>query len=51
MKDGLRAAVRDLPDAPCYIVLCLDNEDVDKWYARLETGFAAGNVLLFLRRS
>ena len=42
MRDGLRSAVRDLPDAPCYIVLCLDAEDVDKWYAHLETGFAAG---------
>ena len=46
VRDGLRSAVRDLPDAPCYVVLCLDAEDVDKWYARLETGFAAGNMLL-----
>ena len=46
MGDGLQFAVRDLPDAPCYVVLCLDAEDVDRWYARLETGFAAGNVLL-----
>ena len=23
-----------------------DAEDVDKWYVRLETGFAAGNMLL-----
>lgn len=34
----------DLPDAPAYVVLCLDAGDVDKWYAHLETGFAAGNV-------
>ena len=27
-------------------MLCLDAEDVDKWYARLETGFAGGNMLL-----
>ena len=46
VKDGLLAAVRDLPDAPCCIVLCLDAEGVDKWYARLETGFVGGNVLL-----
>ena len=45
VRDGLRSAVRDLPDAPCYVVLYLA-EDVDKWYARLETGFAAGNMLL-----
>ena len=46
VRDGLRSAVRDLPDAPCCIVLCLDAEDVDKWYARLETGFVGGNMLL-----
>jgi hypothetical protein len=46
VRDGLRSAVRDLPDAPCYVVLSLDAEDMDKWYARLETGFAAGNMLL-----
>ena len=42
VRDGLRSAVRDMPDAPCYVVLCPDAEDVDRWYARLETGFAAG---------
>ena len=46
VRDGLLAAVRDLPDAPCYVVLCLDAEDVDRWYARLETGFVGGNMLL-----
>ena len=46
VRDGLRSVVRDLPDAPCYIVLCLDAEDVDRWYARLETGFVGGNMLL-----
>ena len=46
VRDGLRSAARDLPDAPCYILLCPDAEDVDNWYARLETGFAAGNMLL-----
>ena len=46
VRDGLRSAVKDLPDASCYIVLCPDAEDVDKWYARLETGFAGGNMLL-----
>jgi hypothetical protein len=42
VRNGLRAAVRDLPDAPYYVVLCLDAENVNRWYARLETGFAAG---------
>ena len=46
VRDGLRFAVRDLPDAPCYVILCLDAEDVDRWYARPETGFVAGNMLL-----
>jgi hypothetical protein len=46
VRDGLRTAVRDLPDAPGYVVLCLDAEDVDKWYVRLETGFVGGNMLL-----
>lgn len=36
----------NLPDAPCYIILCLDEDDIGKWYARLETGFVAGNMLL-----
>ena len=27
-------------------MLCPDAEDVDRWYARLETRFAAGNMLL-----
>jgi hypothetical protein len=32
VRDGLRSAVRDMPDAPCYIVLCLDAEDVQFSY-------------------
>ena len=38
--------VGDLSDAPGYVVLCLDAEDMAKWYAHLDTGFAAGNMLL-----
>ncbi len=45
IRDELKSTIA-LPDAPCYIVLCLDEDDVDKWYARLETGFVAGNILL-----
>ena len=41
VRDGLRSAVRDLPDTTCYFVLCLA-EDIDKWFAHLERGFAAG---------
>ncbi len=46
VRDALRSAVSDLPDAPCYIILCLDADDIDKWYARLEAGFVAGNLLM-----
>ncbi len=46
MRDALRSSVSELPDAPCYIILSLDADDVDKWYARLEAGFVAGNILL-----
>ncbi len=46
VRDALRSAVSELPDAPCYIILSLDSDDMDKWYARLEAGFVAGNMLL-----
>ena len=46
MRDALRSAVRELPDAPLYIVLSLDADDIDKWFARLEAGFVAGNILM-----
>ncbi|MCG2735855.1 MAG: nitroreductase family protein [Candidatus Methanoperedenaceae archaeon] len=29
-----------------YIVLSIDADDMDKWYARLEAGFVARNMLL-----
>lgn len=46
LRAALRANVSDLPCAPCYFILCLRDSDVAKWYARLETGFVAGNMLL-----
>ncbi len=46
LRTFLRSSISQLPDAPCYIILSLDNDDIDKWYARLETGFVAGNILL-----
>jgi len=45
-RNALRSSVSELPDAPLYIVLSLDADDMDKWYARLEAGFVAGNMLL-----
>jgi hypothetical protein len=46
VRGKLRSAIGELPDAPCYVILCLDVEDVEKWYAHLETGFVGGNMLL-----
>ena len=46
IRKELRESITGLPDAPCYIILCLDEEDMEKWYARLETGFVGGNMLL-----
>jgi len=46
MRDALRSSVRELPDAPLYIVLSLDADDMDKWYALLEAGVVAGNILM-----
>lgn len=45
-RAALRAAVSRLPEAPCYIVLCLDSSYVGQHYAQLETGFVAANYLL-----
>jgi len=46
VRDALRSSVSELPDAPCYIILSLDADDIDKWYARLEAVFVAGNILM-----
>jgi len=46
VRDALRSSVRELPDAPLYIILSLDPDDMDKWFARLEAGFVAGNILM-----
>jgi hypothetical protein len=46
VRGALRSEVRGLLDAPCYIILCLDADDIDKCYTRLEAGFVAGNILM-----
>lgn len=43
---GLRDAVSSLPQAPCYVILCLDSASVGQQFAQLETGFVAGNMLI-----
>jgi hypothetical protein len=45
-RESLRSAVGDLPQAPCYVILCLDSPYVGQEYARLETGFVAGSMLV-----
>jgi hypothetical protein len=46
VRTGVRQALPDLPAAPCYFLLCLTSSGLNTWYQRLETGFAAGGMLL-----
>jgi hypothetical protein len=46
MRSNLQSAVSGLPQAPCYVILCLDSSYVGQEYARLETGFVAANCLI-----
>jgi hypothetical protein len=43
---NLQSAISDLPQAPCYVILCLDSSYVGQEYARLETGFVASSMLI-----
>lgn len=45
-RGRLQSAVSGLPQAPCYVILCLDSSYVSEEYARLEAGFVAGNILI-----
>jgi len=51
VRDNLRAAVSGLPQAPCYIIICLGGKastggaQVKNW-ALLEMGFVAANILV-----
>jgi hypothetical protein len=46
IRGALQSAVGGLPQAPCYVILCLDSSYIGQEYARLETGFVAGNILI-----
>lgn len=50
VRDKLRATVGSLPQAPCYIVICLPKTSAfitrERDFALLEAGFVAGNVLV-----
>jgi hypothetical protein len=45
-RGRLQSAVSGLPQAPCYVIICLDSSYVGQEYAILETGFVAGNMLI-----
>ena len=45
-RGRLQSAVNGLPEAPCYMILCLDSSSAGQEYAQLEVGFAAGNMLI-----
>ena len=45
-RGRLQAAVAGLPEAPCYVIICLNSSYLEDQYARLETGFVAGNMLI-----
>jgi nitroreductase len=46
VRAAIEAAVATVPSAACHIVLCLPAASAGQWYAMLETGFAAGGMLL-----
>jgi len=50
VRDKLRSTVSSLPQAPCYIVVCLPKIGVlirqERDFALLEAGFVAGNILV-----
>jgi hypothetical protein len=45
-RGRLQSAVSGLPQAPCYIILCLDSSYAGQEYAQLEVGFVAGSMLI-----
>jgi hypothetical protein len=46
VRDQVASALPGIPQAPCYILLCLTQSGLGVWYQRLETGLAAGGILL-----
>ncbi len=46
IRQSLPSDVNDLPEAPCYFILCLDSSDLEDEFARLEVGFVASNMLM-----
>jgi hypothetical protein len=48
VRGALQSAVSGLPQAPCYVILCLNSSYAGQEleFARLETGFVAGSMLI-----
>jgi len=46
VRNEVRQALPGIPEAPCYVLLCLTQSGLGTWYQRLETGFVAGGVLV-----
>ena len=46
VRSTLQSVVSGLPQAPCYVILCLSSSYVGQEYAQLETGFVASNMLI-----
>jgi hypothetical protein len=46
VRSQVRAALPGIAPAPCYVLLCLTQSGLGVWYQRLETGFAAGGMLV-----
>jgi len=46
VRDALRSIVSGLPEAPCYVILCLDSSYIGQEYPSLEVGFVAGSMLI-----
>ena len=46
VRDSLQSSVSGLPQAPCYVIICLDSSYAGEEYAHLETGFVAGSMLI-----
>ena len=42
VRGDLQSAISDLPKAPCYVIICLDESVSDEVFPLLETGFASG---------
>jgi hypothetical protein len=45
VREQVKQALPGIPQASCYVLLCLTQSGLGTWYQRLETGFVAGGIL------